>query len=86
MKIAPNCADITLISLEGAKTVLDRLNEIVNRCKFASVSDFYDLIGLKSSYSDTVWGWTNLSGTNVIETHNGFSLSLPQAELYVGES
>lgn len=61
-----------------ATTVLARMTEIVQRYGVASVADFYDLVGQKSAYTDTKYGWRDLSQANIIRVRDGYSILFPK--------
>lgn len=76
---AYNYDDIILDSRGDAEEVLDRLNELIDTYKIASVADLYDLVGISGNYTDNRYGWTNLSNAYVDRTRDGYQLKLPRA-------
>lgn len=64
-----------------AEYVLDTLGEIIDTYDQATVSDFYDLVGITGSYTDDKWGWDSISGSRVERTRGGgFVISLPRTK------
>lgn len=64
-----------------AEEVLDKLFELISRYDQATVSDLYDLTGVKGNYTDEKWGWTDFRGAGVTRVRNGYLLDLPKPEL-----
>src|SRR5690348_13707167 len=62
---------------EGAKAILDALNQIVKTFGFATVSDLKQLSGLPITYVDEQWGWASFDGVQVVKDGPGWTLSLP---------
>lgn len=74
-----NFDDIILDSREEAKTVLDELNNLVDQYDFASVEDFYDLVGITAEYTDSRWGWYDLRDAYIERSRGGgWVLRLPR--------
>lgn len=71
-----------VISNRGeAEDVLDRLSDLVENYDLATVSDFYELIGIKGSYQDDKWGWVDLRRAAVRRSGpDGFYIDLPRPE------
>lgn len=70
---------IVLESRGEAEEVLDRLCELIDTYKVASVADLYDLVGVDFEYTDNKYGWTNLRNSEVIRVRDGYTLKLPKA-------
>jgi len=71
--------DIILESRGEAEDVLERLIDLVDRYDQATVADLYDLVGISSNFTDTNYGWTNLSSAYVSRERNGYLIKLPRA-------
>ena len=72
--------DIILDTKAEAMEVLDRMQEIIDRWKTASVADLYDLVGLSSNYTDNKYGWTSMKHADIIRTRDGeYLLKMPRA-------
>lgn len=72
--------DLVLASREEAELVLERLIDIVDKYRVASLADLYDLVGLPSSHVDNKWGWTYLNNTEIRQVRDGYLLDLPPTE------
>lgn len=70
---------IVLESRGEAEEVLDRLCELIDTYKVASVADLYDLVGVDFEYTDNKYGWTNLRNAEVMRVRDGYTLKLPKA-------
>lgn len=62
-----------------AEQVLDSLDELIETYGIVSVADLYDLVGLKSSFNDTRFGWTSFDSAVVVRGRYGYLLKLPKA-------
>jgi len=74
-----NFDDIVLDSRGEAEEVLNHLVDLVIDYEMASVADLYDLVGIESSYTDTKYGWINLSSARPVRVRDGYLLDLPRA-------
>jgi len=54
--------------------------EIIDQYDFASVADYYDLLGLETTPIDNKWGWTYLNNVQVRQVRQGYVIDLPPAE------
>lgn len=70
---------IVLESRGEAEEVLDRLCELIDTYKVASVADLYDLVGVDFEYTDNKYGWMNLRNAEVMRVRDGYTLKLPKA-------
>lgn len=70
---------IILESRGEAEEVLDRLCELIDTYKVASVADLYDLVGVDFEYTDNKYGWMNLRNAEVVRVRDGYTLKLPKA-------
>jgi hypothetical protein len=71
--------EILLPSRADAEEVLERLQDLVDQYEQATVADFYDLVGVSSTFTDTNWGWKNLSTSYVDRDRSGgFIIRLPR--------
>jgi hypothetical protein len=74
--------ELVVKSREEAESVLEALRVLINRFGMASVSDLYDLVGLKTEFADTRLGWRNLEGATIGQVDNGYVLDLPSTVVY----
>lgn len=70
--------DIIFATRVEADRVVSQMYDILNGYESVSVSDLYSLINWTPAYTDQKWGWTDLHGTDVRRTHNGYVLVLPK--------
>jgi hypothetical protein len=75
-----NFDEIILAERAEAEEVIDRLFDLVSRYESASVADLYELVGLESSHTDNKWGWTDVRGSGVTRTRDGYLLDLPEPQ------
>lgn len=71
--------DIVLKSRAEAETVLEEMDHILDRFGKVSINDLNDLVGRTGEYTDSRYGWTNLSNAKVVRTYDGYLLDLPKA-------
>lgn len=67
-------------SRADAENVLNALAERTMMYGMASVADLYELSGIASSYTDTDWGWAEVSGASVERVRDGYILNLRKPE------
>lgn len=72
--------EIVLQSRAEAEQVIERLFDIVGRYDTATVSDLYDLVGIRSTHVDNKWGWTDMRGAGVVRVRDGYLLELPDVQ------
>lgn len=73
-----NFDEIFLDDNAEAMDVLENLVARVERYGSASVSDFYDYLGVTGGFTDQAYGWKNLSGAQVRQTRKGYTFDLPR--------
>ena len=66
-----------------AEEVLDKLDEIIDVYGAASVSDFYELVGVTGNYTDNKFGWTDIHEASIVRVKDGgeygYIIKLPKA-------
>lgn len=73
--------DILFNSRADAEEVLFQMNEIINsEYKVASIADFYELAGVTGKPTDNDYGWTDLRGSTVEKTRDGWIIRFPKAQ------
>lgn len=72
--------DIILISREEAELVVERMSDIIDKYDVASVADFYDLVGLPTTFIDNKWGWTDMQYVDIRQVREGYVIVLPPIE------
>lgn len=63
-----------------AEETLTQMFDLLEKFDAVTVADLYELSGISSNYMDHKWGWTDLRGSNVTRTRQGYLLDLPQPE------
>lgn len=61
-----------------AEHVIDQLTETIERFRWATVADLYDLVGQSSNYTDRDWGWDNLRDARIERVREGYLVDLPR--------
>lgn len=75
-----NSEEYIMENRQEAVSVLERLVEQCDEYGWVSIADFYDLIGIDTTYTDNNYGWTDLRMAKVIVSRGGYSLRLPRVE------
>jgi hypothetical protein len=73
-------SDVILAERRDAEEVLDGLRELIERFDVATVSDFYELIGITSEFTDNKHGWTDLRDARVVATRGGWLFRMPRTQ------
>lgn len=71
--------DIILDSRAEAEEVIDSMNDVIEQYKHVTVADLCEFVGIRSNYTDTKYGWTDLTKANVVRVRDGYLLKLPKA-------
>lgn len=75
----PSYDNIILNSKGDAELVLSTMDDIIDSYGEVSVAALYELVGLKSRYTDNNYGWINLGNAKVTRVIDGYLLDLPRA-------
>lgn len=79
VRAANNFRDIVYPERAKAEAVLNELYALITTYGCATVSDIYQLSGISSdNFTNNDYGWTNLQGSGVSRTRDGFVLDLPK--------
>lgn len=71
--------DILFGTESDALSVLSSTKEIIVNYGCVSIADYYDLAGLPSNvYTNTKYGWLDLKDAKVIDSMDGYKISLPK--------
>ena len=70
---------VTFEDYADAQDVLDNLYECLQRYEKVRVFDLYDLAGVMANATDRNYGWTDLTGSRIISTREGWVIDLPRA-------
>lgn len=70
--------EIIFDSRRDAEEVLSSMEDLIDRYKVASVSDFYEFADQDSVYTDRYYGWTNLRSSDIIRVRDGYVIKMPK--------
>ena len=70
--------EVILGSRGEAEQVLDQLQALIDQYDVATVSDFYQLVGITSDFTEEKYGWNNLAQAGVRRVREGYLLDLPR--------
>lgn len=70
--------EIIIPTRAEAEAVIDQMFAIVSQYGEASVGDLYELVGIKSEYTDRKWGWKDFRGAGATRISSGYLLDLPR--------
>lgn len=73
--------DYILETRQDAVIVLDSLIDQCERYGSVSIADYYDLVGVDSTYTQGKYGWSDLSRARIITNRHGFTIAFPPVEL-----
>lgn len=73
--------DYIIENRNDAILILDNLNEGIQLYNRVSIADYYDMIGVDSSYTDHNYGWNDLSRATIVPSRGGYLIKLPQAKV-----
>lgn len=73
--------DVIFDSRRDAENVLSRMIDLIEDYDEVAVSDFYEMVGMDSTYTDRSWGWTNLKGSYVERGRDGYYIKLPRTKV-----
>ena len=69
--------DLFFVHKQEAEWVLGKMMERAATYGRATMGDLYDLCGLSHDRTAETWGWTELAGTRVIYTTEGYLINFP---------
>ena len=73
--------DQVIIDSRGeAEEILDQLGDLLENYQTVTVSDLYRMVGIRGSFVDDNWGWTDLRGAQARRVRDGYVLELPSPE------
>jgi hypothetical protein len=70
--------DLIIPTRAEAEDVLFHLADLIADYQIASVADYYELVGIESSYTDQKYGWTNVADAFVERVREGYVIRLPK--------
>lgn len=75
-----NFDEIILSSRHEAEGVIDKMLDVLSQYEIVTVSQLYEMLGVRGDFPDEKYGWVDLSGAGVTRIKNGYLLDLPQPE------
>lgn len=72
-----NFEEVVIADRQEAEMVLSRLDDLIMRFDIATVSDFYQLVGITGNYTDDKYGWNSLSSSQIVRVRDGYLIKLP---------
>lgn len=76
----PDYRSIIVRTKQDADMVVRGLIDRIQECRYASVSDLFDLVGCPGDYTDSDWGWMTPRGIGVRRVSQGFLIVVPDAQ------
>lgn len=70
--------DVILKNRGDAEMVLDQMRDVIYTYGFASIADLYEFAGLKSNYTDTKYGWSDLRDADIVEVRGEWLIKMPR--------
>lgn len=81
VRAANNFRDITYPDKISAEAVLNELYSLISQYGRATVADLYSLSSVSSdNFTNNDYGWTNLQGSTVARSRDGYILDLPKPQ------
>lgn len=71
---------IVVATKGDAEAVLEAMENVLDQQEVVTVGDLNSLTGVKGSYVDEKWGWTDLRGAEIQQIREGYLLDLPQPQ------
>ena len=75
----PRCDEIAFTTRGDAERVLAELEALQGRYGLVRLFDFYEAIGVTPDHTYVKYGWTNVKGTKIESSPDGYYLKLPRA-------
>jgi hypothetical protein len=79
-RVVHDFTDIIIATRGEAEDVLDRMRDLINEYQVATVSDFFDLVGLTGEFTDDKWGWYDLRSATIRPVRGGYMFVLPRTQ------
>jgi hypothetical protein len=70
-------SDVILKNRKEAESVLDCLRDLFKAHKAVSLGEFYELCGIEGTWTDEYQGWDDLTSAEIVQTGDGYTISLP---------
>ena len=70
--------DVVLKNRGDAEMILDQMRDVIYTYGFASIADLYEFARLKSNYTDTKYGWSDLRDADILEVRGEWLIKMPR--------
>ena len=70
--------DIVIRSRGDAEHVLYEMEDYIDRFKYVTVLDLYDMLGRTAPFTSDRYGWTDISTARLRHVRDGYKLDLPR--------
>lgn len=70
--------DAIKCSRMDCEVVLDKMYDTLRDYKKVKVADYYEFAGFTPSVSDSKYGWTDLTGSDVVPCGDEYTIILPK--------
>ena len=71
--------DFVFESRGEAEAVLSQMGDIIERFKYVTVADLYDMDDKVPPFTANKYGWTSIRNADVVRDRDGYRLKLPRA-------
>ena len=71
--------DFVFDSRGEAEAVLSQMGDIIERFKYVTVADLYDMVDKVPPFTANKYGWTSIRNADVVRDRDGYRLKLPRA-------
>lgn len=75
-------SDVVFESREDAVSVMDAIHQLLAQYEQVTLSDFFELSGVPSTFLDYKQGWTELTDMKLAERSPGWAISLPETKVF----
>lgn len=72
--------EVQVETKEEAETVVERLGDLIEMYRVATVGDLFNLTGLPTSYTDENFGWDSIRGIRMVQNRDGYIIRLPRQQ------
>ena len=70
--------EVILPTRVEAEAIIDRMFDILNQYEQVTVADLYDMLGVEGAYTDSSYGWNDLTGAGISRVNQGYLLNFPK--------
>lgn len=71
--------DFVFDSRGEAEAVLSQMGDIIEKFKYVTVADLYDMVDKVPPFTANKYGWTSIRNADVVRDRDGYRLKLPRA-------